>query len=260
MPTVKYIHEGRFGPPKTWKTGAVLNTYPTPIGYFGYDRGGHEITTRPFEVFSAAEFMSALDGKGDKKFIPEVNVCDLAFHATLDLEPTYAPAKDADVFEKTIKIINKLRVMKQLPFKTLVWDPVTELSNAIWRHQAVNNQAALADARKWAGNIGLKVQQVIDFVNGFDCNTVFIFHTEVNKDELTQKTTEQPMVFSNFRNVVGGKFSQFFYQEMIGRDVKVRHKPTGIVNGIGTRWPFHATETTGPTFEDIYGKEPNVYK
>jgi hypothetical protein len=256
---VKYIHEGRFGAPKMWKSGAVLDSYPLPIGYLGFDRGGHEITTRKYKVFTPREFRDAL-AKPTELLIPEINVCDLSFQPSQNLDTNYTPAKDADVFEETVKIINLLRMMKELPFKTIIGDPVTELSNAIWRHQAVNNAAALADPRKWAGNIGMKVQQVIDYIHALSCNTVFIFHTEVNKDELTQKVTEQPMVYSNLRNFIGGKFSQFFYQGSFGKEIKVFVKPFETVTGIGTRWPLFKDSMVGPKFEDIYGKEPDVYK
>lgn len=250
---MKYIREARFGAPKTWKTGSILATYPKPMCVLMYDAGGHEIHKKAedIEVITKVEALPTTPSK-------PITVLDLSFKASQDMEDTYTPAKDKDVFEQTVRAINALR--KSCPYKTILVDPVTELSNAIWRHQAVANSAALADARKWAGNIGMKVQQVIDYVNALPCNTVFIFHNEVNKDELTGKITEQPMVYSNLRNYLGGKFTQFFYQGLKAGVPMLRTNGFELVQGIGCRWPTFTTEWVGPTFNDIYGKEPDVCK
>jgi hypothetical protein len=249
---MKYIREARFGAPKCYKTGAILATYPKPMLVLMYDSGGHEIEkTIPMDVVRTLPV----------EIKAPITVLDLSFKATDDLSTDYTPAKDKDVFDFTVKTINQLRKLTPFPFKTVVVDPVTELSNAIWRHQAVANSSALADPRKWAGNIGMKVQQIIDYIHSLPCNTVHIFHEEVNKDENTKQISRQPMVYSNFRNFVGGKFTQFFHQYTNGRDTKLHVKSFDIVEGIGCRWPdFGQSETCGVNFQDIYGKEKDVFQ
>lgn len=196
------------------------------------------------------------------RVLKPITVLDLSFKASTNMETAYSPAKDEDVFAQTVNTINLLRgTGAKLPFKTILVDPVTELSDAIWRHQAVLNTAALSDARKWAGNIGMKVGQVIGYVNALPTNTVFVFHTETNTDEETKKVTEQPMVYSKLRNYLGGLFSQFFYQhDWVGKPT-LRTKSFDLVQGIGARWPANLPEfIEPPTFDKIYGKEPDVYK
>lgn len=254
---MKHLHEGRFGAPKTWKTGAVLSSYPKPLLLLDYDKGGYDIVRNiEHKVIKANDpYPSPL---------PPITVIDLSFTPTVDFNTNYVPVSDKNAFEDTSTALKKLRALPvdAFPFKTVVLDPVTELSEAIWRHQAVTNSSALADARKWAGNIGMKVQQLIDYINSLPCNTVCIFHTEVIKDEgLTDKVIERPMVYSKLRDHLGGKFTQFFYQEMIAGKPMIRVKGFALVQGIGARWPdFGARELIGPTFNDIYGNEKDVLR
>lgn len=268
MPDVKYIREGRFGAPKTWKTGSILGnakkgiiSYPQPILHLSFDPGGHEICpdVDKVNVLKYAAY-AAKYGIAPSAPTPPPNilVLDLSFKAKEDFEATYAPAKDQDAFDELVKTVNCLR--RYCPFKTIIVDPVTELSNSIWRHQAVVNPGALADARKWAGNIGMKVQQVIDFVCALPANVVFIFHDEKITDETTKAVSVQPMVYSNLRNYVGGKFSQYFYQQIREGKPVLRTKGFELIQGVGCRWPFFENEIIGPTFNEIYGKEPDVYR
>lgn len=258
---MKFIREGRFGPPKCWKTGSVLDTYPTPIGHINWDQGGYEITKRKHTVVDLPEWQAIC--RGDRSPPSDITVLDCSFRVEQALTTTYTPVPEEGTFNKTVHGINALHDSAKagkLPFKTVVGDPITELSNSIYRHQAKLNTASLADPRKWAGNIGAKVQQTIWYLTALPCNVVIIFHTEVQKDELTGKITELPMVYSNLRNYLGGMFTQFFYQSSFGKDVKIRTKAFENVNGIGARWPSFDREMVDPTFKGIYGGEKDVYQ
>lgn len=255
---MKYIREGRFGPPKCWKTGSVCDTYPKPMLVFEYEAEGLSIVKgypESCEEVSVAQ-LSSLKPENKLYFL------NLVFNPSGAMETTYVPAKDKTTFDTTVSAINELTKLKPLPFKTIVVDTVTGLSDSIWSHQAVTNSAALADPRKWAGNIGMKTSQVIDFLTmpSILAHVVFIFHTEISKDELTQKTSEQPMVYSKLRDSIGRKFSQFFYQGMVGGVPKIRVKSFDLVQGIGSRWPTFTTEFVEPTFDGIYGKEKDVLR
>lgn len=252
----KYIHEARFGAPKCYKTGSVLATYPKPLLLFNFDKGGPEIepSIKPEHyVTTLSQFKEAI------KAPPPILVYDLSFRATLDMDTAYAPTKEKEGFEDLVIAINYLRSLKPLPFKTAVLDSITELSESIYRHISALQPGKLEDARKWAGGIGMKVQQVIDYINQFPMNTVCIFHTEVSQDETTKKISEQPMVYSKFRDWTGGKFSQFFYQMTFGGKPILRTKDFDMVRGIGCRWP-KLPDMVDPTFEAIYGKEPDIYR
>lgn len=40
---MKQIREIRWGPPKSFKTGAVAGTYPKPLLYFGFEEAGLDV-------------------------------------------------------------------------------------------------------------------------------------------------------------------------------------------------------------------------
>ena len=253
---MKYVREGRFGPPKTFKTGSVVGTYPKPMLVIQFDPGGLEIIRDQNKIkwMTIDELKAFIVSKATPS--TDITAVDLAFKPAFDLVTNYVPAQNKVSFEGIVAVANMLR--EHNPFKTIVIDTVTGLSESIWQHQAVVNAAALADPRKWAGNIGMKVSQLIDWFTGLPCNSVFIFHSEIDKNELTGEIRIIPSVYSKLRDFLGGKFSQFVYQE--GDGTQVRVKPFGNIKGIGCRWPAFTNELIGSDFNSIYGKEPDVYK
>jgi hypothetical protein len=258
---MKYIREGRFGPPKCWKTGSIVSTYPKPMLVFEYEQGGLEI----IKDYSSIKWLPYTEVMNPPSPIPSITAIDFSFKPEQIMLSTPAPSKDSATFDHTVDAINRMAFQadktKPFPYKTVVFDSVTSLSESILRHISANNAALLVDARKWAGIAGAKVAQVIGYLGSLPCNTVFIFHTETNKDEDTKVISEQPMMYSKLRDSIGKDFSQFFYQGVVGREVKVRVKAFDYVKGIGARWPhFGEQELIGPTFNDIYGMEKDVYK
>jgi len=197
----------------------------------------------------------------------DVNFIDFSFKGDM-LESTYVPAKDEKTFPLAVEVINTLFRAKHMPFKTIVVDTVTGLSSCILSHQAVVNSAALADPRKWAGNVGAKVSQVIDYLIAKDSNgndiiqahIVFIFHTDVEKDEDTKKMGEYPLMFSKERQSIHRKFSQFFYQENDTGKPQIWTIPFEYRKGVGARWPTLPAIVDPPTFNNIYGAVPDILK
>ncbi len=249
---MKLIREGRFGPPKSFKTGAVVGTYPQPLLCLEYDHDGLSIIRDPVTMVTPEKLMIDLIDK-----IPPIGITgvDMTNLNKAVLSEIYVPRPDTQTFPKTVQVINAL--VKSCPFKTIVIDTVTGLSDCIYGHQSAVNASALADARKWAGNIGMKVKQVIDTTCQINANVVVIFHSDTEKNELTGEIRELPMVYSKLREFLGAMFSQFFYATP---DFKVKTKAFQNVKGIGCRWPMNLPDTCGPLFNDIYGKEVDVLK
>jgi uncharacterized membrane protein len=262
----KFIREGRFGPPKTWKTGAVCDTYPKPMLVFEYEAGGLEIVkgypdcVRYIQANEVDKLLKGTLADYSLSALKPITAIDLSFVPNGVMLTGNAPAASAEGFDNTAAAINALIYAKAFPFKTVVLDTVTGLSEAILRHISKNNSAMLADARKWAGLAGSQVSKTISYINYLPCNTVFIFHTETNKDEDTKVLSEQPMMYSKLRECIGKDFSQFFYQTMMGGKPQIRVKSFDLVRGIGVRWPQFTTELVDPTFDAIYGKEKDVWK
>ncbi len=258
---MKFIREGRFGPPFSWKTGAA-GTYPKPMLFFCHDSGGLDIITdypitwispcgyNPTETpkFEPGSLAEACMKKPEE--LPPITAIDFSVLNRLPLETLYRPTPDKDTFEAVTESLNL--ILKLCPWKTFVYDHITGLSDCIYGHQAVKNAAELVDARKWAGKIGLKVDQIIKRACQFQCHTVFLFHSENVQNEDTKEAAERPMLYSKLRDFVGARFSQFFYAYTEGQKAYVRTQPHGLIKGIGARWPLGLPAVCKADYKSIY--------
>lgn len=251
-----YIREGRFGPPKSFKTGAVVSSYPKPLLAFEFDPDGLSVVREPVKFITVEELPTLC--KAEQAKLPPITAIDFAALNMADfkvsrkqLSVDYVPTPDAVTFPKVAEAANAV-LFQGCPWRTFVLDTVTGLSNRIYGHQSATKQAALADPRKWAGNIGMKVQDYLSALLTLPCHVVIIMHDQTEQNELTNTIARLPMIYSKVRESVGNLFSQFFYQQMEAGKPKVRTVDFELVRGIGCRWPQGLPATCGPLFDDIY--------
>lgn len=249
----QYIREGRFGPPKSQKTRMICGTYPKPMLVLEFDQGGMTVDLKPYFTGAivektTAEVIAMSTAGAELPGITWVNLAD----NKADLTELYVPRPDSLNFPNTVKIINSLK--KSCPWKTIVIDTVTGLSDSIYGHQAVTNTAALVDPRKWAGNIGMKVKQVIDVLQTVPAHTVTIFHEETDKNEITSEVRTMAMVYSKLREFLGAMFDQYVQANADSGKPVIRTKSTGLIKGIGLRWPSDLPDPCPADFNSIYGK------
>lgn len=254
----KLIREGRMGPPKVWKTGAVVSTYPGPKLVLEGDEGGLDIIQKPLEVTYISEptLESILSGEAKP---PDITAWRFGKNVSLGLTEEYTVTPNYTDFPEFNRIGNMLLRCppEKFPFRTVIVDPITRLSDIIYGHNSAVNPGSMADARKWAANIGLKVQQTMAQFCNLPCHVVFILHTTTDKNELTSEIRTEPMIYSKFRELVGGLLSQFFYADCDPGEPPnpyVLTQPQLYVKGIGMRWPLGLPPRVGARFEDIYGK------
>ena len=244
---MKYIREARFGQPGTLKTRNAVGTYPQPLLDLSFDMNGWSSLSEPVSVITAEQLLKDLASKTPPA---PITVVDFFSTGPFVLTELYVPTGDELTFGSFCRVVNAL--YKNCPFKTVVVDTITGLSDSIYNHQAAKNSAALADARKWAGNIGSKIGQIIDVLHKVQAHTVCIFHSEVDKHEDTTQIRELVMVYSKLREAIANRFDQFFYAEKGG---KVRTKPYGILHGVKCRWPHEIAELCNGDYTSIYVKE-----
>lgn len=253
----KYIREGRMGPPKTYKTGAVVNTYPTPMLVLEGDEGGLD-TALPARapLWITKDEISSYVAKKTSE-LPPVTAWNFKGTVAKELTNDYSITRDFTAFPNFNTVGNILLKAPSFPWKTVVIDPITELSNIIHGHIAAANPGALADARKWAAGIGLKVAQTMSEFCRLPCHVVFIMHVSTDKNDTTGEIVTEPMIYSRFRELVGGQLSQFLYSVVEpGTPPKafVLTQPSLYVKGIGVRWPANLSPKVGANFLDIYGE------
>lgn len=260
----KFIREGRMGPPMSYKTGAVVGTYPRPLLHLGGDPHGLDIIPATKQAVASPFRMEVTQADVRRVTIEELIVLrdlprgslppitHLNFHPDASrLGELYQPAPDS----KNFPLFNRAGnlVIEKCPWKTVVVDPVTALTEVILGHYAVSNASGLADPRKWAASVGQKVAQTMSAFNRIQAHVVFIMHSsEAEKNETTSEVRIEPMIYSQFRQVVAGLFAQFFYCAIEGGKPVVWTQPQGYCKGIGTRWPLGLPAKCGAHFMDIY--------
>ncbi len=257
---MKLIRELRMGQSKSFKTGAVVGSYPKPLLYFGFDHGGVDIIpnvkTDGFDITYAD-----LDFRKPGSFVCDaptkrVTVLDYARVCPVTLALDYLPTKSQEGMQAFYRDYNQLAGKAELPYKTIVFDSVTGYTDIILAHLSSFNPNAMCDARQWAYQAGNKVRQLILSSTCLPAHIVFIMHSAIEKDELTQQIRELPSVYSGLRNDIGGLFSQVFYsaKNAQGKPV-IWTNDKMFVKGIGPRWPSGLAQEVSPDFQSIYGKE-----
>lgn len=265
---MKHIREGRMGPPKTFKTGAVVGTYPKPMLVLELDPGGLDIVppksyhpdpkSKHIKMNIVAEDIVTVTPEefhSLKEYLPKVLAVNFAIPMERTIEETYKITPDDGPFSSFISVANKVATMPTLPWKTIVIDPITELNKIILNHMAKKEALVMSDPRKWASLAGGKIHQIISVFTRLPCHTVFIFHSETRETGPTNEVITLPMVHSRFREQVGALLSQFFYTEINNGIAQVVTSPTGFVKGVGCRWPTVLPAKCGADFHSIYGKE-----
>lgn len=275
---MKYIREMRAGRPKTYKTGAVVGSYPKPMLYLGFDRGGIDIippkayTPKPGDIpvdccyediaFPKTGTMAAVLKLPTQ---PVITCFDYTTDMNLDLALDYSPTKSQ---EAAIKFQNPgtgdynlltqyIRSGKPFPWKTVVVDSMTGYGDMMKNHLSSFNPNAMIDARQWAFMVGEQQRKLCLSLTGFPCHVVVIFHTqEPEVNEETKQVSEIPNAYAkSFRDVVSGMFSQYFYACKSGNKPVVKNSDFMFVKGVGARWPAGLPAECAPDFKSIYGKE-----
>ncbi len=247
------IRELRFGPPKCWKTGSIVSSYPRPLLVLNIDDGGLDVIKEPVTLIPRDEATVATWCQKKTADLPPLAAIDFYQGVQRLILDVYQPQGNKASFDSFIKAVNKL-VTVGCPWKTIVMDGVTGLDDIIRMHNAAVNPGSLGDGRKWGGNVGAKIQQIMGVMCGLPANVVFISHATA--PDASEETKEifigVVMTGQKLRSIAGGLVSQFFYQEKKGGKSIVHTTDFGFVKGIGCRWPQPIPAEVGPTYKEIY--------
>ncbi len=229
----KYIREGRMGPPFSYKTGGVVETYPKPMLVFEFDSSGLDVVKQPVEWCEPAGIDTYC--KAPAESLPPILAVNFfnVEKRVFSLDPKTYSSITAMTF---LDVVNKL-VMQGCPWKTIVVDHLSGLSAAFVGYVGVNDIKAMDDARKWAFMVGVLLERAIMVVQGLPCHSVFLCHCQTDKNEITGEIITEPMVPSAFRQRMPGIFSQFFYAAIEGGKPIVYVQPTGFIRGLGMKKP-----------------------
>jgi hypothetical protein len=269
---MKYIREARMGLPKQFKTGAIVGTYPYPMLYFGFDRGGLDviptkgarrgtndvlmnITYDEVKFVKPSEIATWLAKSAAE--LPKILAVDFPLIMNNEFSLDTGATKCQTPMIEFRDMYNKVVACKTLPFKTIVLDSVTGYTDACLSYISSANPNAMADARQWASQAGGLVRKVILSMTCLPCHVVVLLHSFIDKNEITQEVREHPNVYGQMlRDDFFGMFSQVFYaaKDAAGKPV-IWPSDKYPVKGIGPRWPQGLPKECAPDFMAIYGKE-----
>jgi hypothetical protein len=255
MPTEqKLIREARFGPPKCWKTGSVVSSYPKPLLVLQCDLNGIDIITPQPPHIPLTEFDAWT--KKERKALPLISYVDFNENYKPGMTLEMEVQKNSDSFPQIVRTVNALS--RNCPWRTVVLDSTTSMQGFIYGYLASTAPQQLADARKWAASIGKKIDEVITVLSNLkDTHIVVIMHEDVETNEITKQSSFTPMLYSKLRLYVGGILSQLFYQKMDQGKPTIWTGDDGFIRGVGARWPDlrERKKITPPTCQEIYGQD-----
>jgi hypothetical protein len=273
---MKFIREVRMGPPKSYKTGAVAGTYPKPMLYLGFDRGGIDVIPPKSMVIPPGLVVPDVRYEEVEKIKPgiigtwlakpeseqpKILAVEYAQSDVMSMSLDMAPIKNQKPLQDFVNDYNAIAGFinsgKPFPWKTVMLDSITGYEDAIMSYISSFNPSAFSDARQWAAQVGGKVRQTILTLTTWPCHIVVLMHSIVDKNELTGVVKEGPNVFSpGLRADIFGLFSQAFYATKTSMNVPVVWTDTKMyVSGIGSRWPIGLPPECAPDFKTLYGKE-----
>lgn len=252
---MKLIRELRMGPAKAWKTGAVVSTYPRPLLVLNFDQEGLDVIKEPIINIEPDKFAETCK-LADQPPLSVVDFCDTNTKVVLE---AFQPQGNGKPFKAFVDTANHL-VRTGCPWKTVVLDSLSGLSDVVLAQIAATNSNALASALKWAPMIGGKIHQIMGVLTSLNCNVVIIAHSTSpsKQEETTGEITVNLIAPSQWlRDRAGTLMSQYFYQCKEGGKPVLYTTDSGYVKGLGCRWPENLPTKVGPTFKDIYERTPS---
>lgn len=272
---MKLIRELRWGPHKSFKTGAVVGTYPKPMLVLQFDADGVSVIPSSKQPRDPSLIQLNCTYE-DVKFCkpgelgqwvtkpeseqPKVLVVDYTTLRPKSLTLDYMPLQSQEGLIKFQQPgtgdFNQIAGKTSLPWKTIVFDGATGYMETVLSHFSSMNPNRMADARDWAFRVGLMLKNVYLSITLCPCHVVCLMHDELDKNELSQQVLTIPYTYGKeLRSISGALFSQYFHAQknMQGKPV-VLQSDQMFVKGVGARWPVLSGETQ-PDFNSIYGKE-----
>jgi hypothetical protein len=223
---------------------------------FNFEMDGLSVVkARKITFVNSLEYRELLKKKMEE--LPEVVALDYIYAANKRIGTNFGITYEASTFERFANDANLL--LDSCPFKTVVLDSLTGVSEAAIGLVGAKNPAALKDARHWAGQAGAKIREVVSCLYAINCQCVVIIaHEMVSENETTKEVRVLPNIVSGQKETLGALASQFIYAttEMDNQGKPkfvVYTQPTGLVKGLGMRVGNIGKGVCGPAFEEIYG-------
>src|SRR5580658_9439546 len=98
----KPIRELRMGPPKCWKTGGVLETYPLPLLCFQFDQDGSDVVTKRRVLKIKPDELKSLLSKTSDDILKLADIIEIPFYSLCRPQVTddWTSQKNMETFKR----------------------------------------------------------------------------------------------------------------------------------------------------------------
>lgn len=271
---MKYIREGRMGAPKSFKTGAVVGTYPKPLLVFMFDEEGLSVIPSR-GVVPPPSYISIDSVWEDIKFVrpedipgmlltpaeqlPRITAVDFCDTQEKVLTSSVAPIANRGPFDRFATMLNTLATHSfkgnPLPWKTVVLDPLTRFNDIVFAFVAACASDLMKDNRLSYPLVSAKIQQFVGVFTSLKAHVVCIMHVQSDKDEKLGNILETPMFYGSYRQKISSQFTSFFYACIEGGKPVVHTRNYNYARGVGATFPAGLPDPCAADFKSIYGKE-----
>lgn len=187
--------------------GKTVNsmTFPKPIHVMDFDN----------KISSAVKFYEK-----DKDLLEQVSVTQLG---KMPIKGDVASKRDSRMtaFNKELQKIYDLQNQKKpLPFKTLVVDTITTLTDSILEDYRMVSQLAIKRPnpdQNSMSDYGLLINHFKQYLTGLlalDCHVVFIGHTQLMKDDQTGSITNEVLMPGSLASKLGIYFEEVYFAKV----------------------------------------------
>jgi hypothetical protein len=185
-------------------SGKTVNTmtFPGPIMVMDFDN----------KISSAVKFY-----QDDKEKLSQIDVIQLGKMPTKGDAKTGRPPRMTEFNHQIQKIYDLQNNKKPLPFKTLVIDTITTLTDSILDDYKYVSQLAIKRPnvdQNSQSDYGLLINHFKMYMTGLlalDCNVVFIGHTQLMKDENTGSITNEILMPGSLGAKLGIYFEEVYF-------------------------------------------------
>ena len=207
----KFVKTLILGPSGAGKTVAAC-TFPGPLMVMDFDN----------KISSAASFY-----ENDKKLLSEIEV------NSYGKMPIIGDAKlgrkhRMQAFLDDLKVFYALQNNKKpLPFKTIVVDTITTLTDSILEDYRSVSQLGVKrpnvdqNSQSDYGLLATHFKQIITGVLALDCHVVFLGHTQLSKDENSGVVTNEVLMPGSTASKLGIYFEEIYFAKInsLGQNV-----------------------------------------
>jgi hypothetical protein len=201
---VKLLLLGSSGAGKTVNT----MTFPKPIHVFDFDN----------KISSAVKFYQEQKEVLDQISVAQYGKMPIKGDAKVGRKPRMAQFN-----EDLQKIYDLQNAKKPLPFKTIVLDTITTLTDSILEDYRYVSQLAIKRPnpdQNSQSDYGLLINHFKQYVTGLlalDCNVVFIGHTQLMKDEASGSITNEILMPGSLGPKLGIYFEEVYFAKTNGQ-------------------------------------------